>query len=333
MTILLKSPLDMHLHLREDEMLRKVTPHTSRCFAGGVIMPNLVSPVDNATKLRTYRDQILACCETTTFVPYMTLFFRNYSKTELLDVRDEILGIKLYPAGITTQSENGVTDFDSIYVTLSTMEELGIPLLVHGESGGFVMDREKEFLKVYERLAKDFPKLHIVMEHITTAEAVDCVSKYENLSATVTLHHLLITLDDVIGNLMEPDLFCKPIAKTPKDLDALRDAVLSGHNRIMFGSDSAPHPRHKKECCGCAAGIFSAPVVLPMLVEIFERADKLDFLQGFLSDIACSRYKLTPHEKTIHLERRDWLVPELVDNLRPFGAGQKLRWVVTSSSL
>ena len=164
------------------------------------------------------------------------------------------------------------------------------------------------------------------MEHITTAAAVQLVDSYENVSATVTLHHLLITLDDVAGGLLQPDLFCKPIAKTPKDLAALQEAVLSGHPRIMFGSDSAPHPRHKKECCGCAAGIFSAPVALPMLAELFEGAGKLDLLQGFISDIACKRYGLKPLGKTVILEKKPWQVPELYHDLKPFGAGKTLSW-------
>lgn len=316
----------MHLHLREGAMMQNVTPLSAAPFAGGVIMPNLISPVDNLYKLRKYKQEILQSEHTECFEPYMTLFFKEYSREELVEAKDEIIGIKLYPAGITTQSENGVSDFSSVSRTLGYMEELGIPLLVHGETGGFVMDREKEFLPVYQEFAEKFPELHIVMEHITTAEAVQLVDSYENISATITLHHLMITLDDVAGGLLEPDLFCKPIAKRPEDLAALRNAVFSGHPRIMFGSDSAPHPRHKKECCGCAAGIFSAPVALPMLAEIFEDAGKLDLLQGFVSDIACKRYGLQPLQKTTTLEKKPWKIPELYHDVKPFGAGRTLQW-------
>ena len=212
------------------------------------------------------------------------------------------------------------------------MEEMEIPLLVHGESNGFVLDREKEFLSIYQRLAESFPKLHIVMEHITTAAAVDFIDRYTNVSATVTLHHLLITLDDVIGGLLEPDLFCKPIAKRPEDRQRLREAVFSGHDRIMFGSDSAPHPRHKKECCGCAAGIFSAPVALPMLAELFEEADRLELLQNFVSGIACKRYGVQPPEKTVTLEKKSWIVPELCGTVKPFGAGRQLNWSIQEAT-
>ncbi len=329
MRIILRSPLDMHLHLREGAMLQAVTPATSSCFAGAVIMPNLVSPIDSLKKVRMYKEQINAAAHAASFTPHMTLFFKKYSRAELAAAQNEIIGIKLYPAGITTQSENGVNDFDTIDETLSLMEELQIPLLVHGESSGFVLEREREFLEIYKRLAETFPKLHIIMEHITTAESLDFLDKYPNVSATVTLHHLIITLDDVIGGLMEPDLFCKPIAKSPKDRDRLREAVFSGHERIMFGSDSAPHPRHKKECCGCAAGIFSAPVALPMLTELFEDADRLNVLQNFVSDNACNRYGLCPSEKSVVLEEKSWEVPKLYRNVRLFGGGRRLRWSVS----
>ncbi len=328
MKIILTSPLDMHLHLREGAILQTVAPVTAACFAGAVIMPNLVSPVDSRIKLRKYKEEITSASHSDSFTPYMTLFFRKYSRPELAAVKKEIIGIKLYPAGITTGSENGVTDWEDIDETLALMEEMQIPLLVHGESSGFVLDREKEFLSVYKRLAETFPKLHIVMEHITTAAAVEFVDRYANLSATITLHHLLLTLDDVIGGLMQPDLFCKPIAKTPRDLACLREAVLSGHDKLMFGSDSAPHPRHKKECCGCAAGIFTAPVALPMLAEIFEDVGRLEFLQKFVHDNACNRYGISPLQKFVTLEEKPWQVPVLYADIKPFSAGRTLRFSI-----
>jgi len=168
----------------------------------------------------------------------------------------------------------------------------------------------------------------MVMEHITTAEAVDLLDRYPNLAATVTLHHLMITLDDVAGGLLQPDLFCKPIAKTPRDRAALRAAVFQGHPRLLFGSDSAPHPRHKKECCGCAAGVFSAPVALPMLAQMFEEAGCLERLQGFVSTRAREFYRLRPRPKTVTLRRRPWRVPELYGPVRPFLAGQELSWAM-----
>lgn len=326
MELTLTDPLDMHLHLREEKMLQTVAPLSAKDFAAGVIMPNLRQPVDSIDGVLEYRDAVDKAASPYLFTPLMTLFFKNYSEKELLEARSHILGIKLYPAGITTRSESGVRDIKGAYKTFERMEELGIPLLVHGESNGFVMDREHEFIKVYGQIVRDFPQLHLVMEHITTAEAIRFLDTSENVSATVTLHHLLITLDDVAGNLLEPDLFCKPIAKTPQDRDALRQAVFSGHPQLMFGSDSAPHPRHKKECCGCAAGIFSAPVALPLLAQIFEEAGCLDRLQGFVSDIAKRRYRLPEYGKTVQLIKEEWQVPERYDTVRPFYAGQTLRW-------
>jgi dihydroorotase len=256
----------------------------------------------------------------------MTLFFRPYSRQELLAARDEIIGLKLYPAGITTQSEDGVRDFDRIGDTVALLEELDIPLLVHGETDGFVMDREREFLKVYQWLAETFPRLRIVMEHITTAEAVEFLDRYDNVAATVTLHHLMITLDDVAGGLLQPDLFCKPIAKTPRDRQALRQAVFSGHPRLFFGSDSAPHPRHKKECCGCAAGVFSAPVALPMLTQLFEENGFLDGLADFVSANGKRYYRISPPPRQVVLERIPWQIPEQFETLKPFLSGETLFW-------
>ncbi len=326
MKISIDSPLDMHLHLRQGEMLKQVLPFSATSFAGAVIMPNLVSPVDDKEKLFRYLEEITSLCVNEIFKPYMTLFFRSYRKSELEELLNHIIGIKLYPAGVTTQSESGVSDFSLIEETLSHMQELKIPLLVHGESNGFVMEREKEFLQTYDYIARNFPDLHIVMEHITSADSVDFLDKFDNVSATVTVHHLMITLDDVVGDLMQPDMFCKPIAKTPRDREALKNAVFNGHQKLMFGSDSAPHPRHKKECCGCAAGIFSAPVALPILAELFDKADKLELLQDFVSGIARKRYNITPPEKTITLENKAFRVPLLNGEVKSFLAGKKVAW-------
>ncbi|MCP4455977.1 MAG: dihydroorotase [Planctomycetes bacterium] len=331
MSVVLDSPLDMHLHLREGEVLQAVAPLSAAHFAGAVIMPNLVSPVDSIERVKTYHQAIVDACGDAVFAPYMTLFFMPYSRADLLAVREHILGVKLYPAGATTQSDGGVVDLDRIGDTVALLEALEIPLLVHGESRGFVMDREREFLGVYQWLAENFPRLRIVMEHITTADAIEFLGRFSNVSATVTLHHLLITLDDVIGGLMKPDLFCKPIAKTPHDREALREAVFAGHDRIVFGSDSAPHPRHKKECCGCAAGVFSAPVALPMLAQLFDTEDHLELLPDFVSGFAQKIYGVTPPKKRVVLERQPWRVPALCSGVRPFMAGETLQWSVVES--
>lgn len=328
MEIIIDSPLDMHLHLREGDMLKLTVPLSAEQFSGAVIMPNLVAPVDSLERVVAYKKAIEQHHSDQSFQLYMTLFFRNYSLEELTAAQPHILGIKLYPAGITTQSEAGVTDFAAIEATLSLMQELQIPLLVHGESNGFVMEREREFLSVYNTLASRFPDLHIIMEHITTAEAVELLDSFDNLSATVTLHHLMITLDDVAGDLLRPDLFCKPVAKTPRDKQALCEAVFGGHPQIMFGSDSAPHPRHKKECIGCAAGVFSAPVALPLLAQIFEEGGRLDLLEGFVSTHARQRYGIEPPAKKIVLSKSSWQVPAYYEDVRPFFAEQTIQWSI-----
>ncbi len=241
-------PLDMHLHLRDGLMLDTVAPLSAYTYSGAIVMPNLVPPVETLEDVKAYKQRIMAAVPNDFFEPYMTLFYKNYDKAFLKSVADHIIAIKLYPAGITTNSEGGVASFNigEMRETLQTMSDLGIPLCVHGETDGFVMDREAEFMSIYELLATSFPKLKIIMEHITTKAAVEMLDKHENLYATITAHHLILTLDDVVGGMMKPHLFCKPIAKRPEDLDALLTVALEAHPKVMFGSDSAPHPKEKK---------------------------------------------------------------------------------------
>lgn len=270
----LNAPLDMHLHLRDGDMLENIATASAHTFSGAIIMPNLVPPVSTKEEVIAYKERIMKAIGNEKFTPYMTLFFKpTYDKDFLTSVRDEITAIKLYPAGITTNSEGGVSGFDveELRPTLEAMSELNIPLCVHGETNGFVMDREAEFVSIYERLASAFPDLKIIMEHITTKASVDALEKHKNLYATITVHHLLITLDDVAGGMLKPHLFCKPIAKRPEDRDALLKVALEANPKVMFGSDSAPHPRHAKESCGCAAGVFTAPIALQLLAELFEK--------------------------------------------------------------
>jgi len=325
-------PLDMHLHLRDAVMLENVAPLTAYSYSGAIIMPNLVPPVDTLQAVKEYKERIMASVPNDYFEPYMTLFYKNYDKAFLENVADDITAIKLYPAGITTNSEGGVSSFDieDMRTTLEAMSELEIPLCVHGETDGFVMDREAEFMSIYELLAKNFPKLKIIMEHITTKAAVDMLDKYENLYATITVHHLLLTLDDVVGGMMMPHHFCKPIAKRPEDLDALLTVALAAHPKVMFGSDSAPHPQHAKEACGCAAGVFTAPISLQLLCEIFEQYDKLENLQAFVSDNAQSIYGICPEFKEVTLEKRTFVVPQTYGTVVPMYAGEAIAWAIES---
>lgn len=337
MEITLDSPLDMHLHLRDGDMLRLVAP-LSADFAGAVIMPNLVPPVTGAAALQAYSERIDTAMGGIPFTRLMTLFFKSYSAAELESARalPEFFGIKLYPAGITTNSEGGLADMAAAAPTLHLMEDMGIPLLVHGESHGFVMDREAEFLPIYRSLAQRFPKLRICMEHITTAAALQLLEEHENLCATVTLQHLLITLDDVVGGSMQPHLFCKPIAKREEDRSALLRAALSGHPRLMFGSDSAPHPQHKKECCGCAAGVFTAPLALPRLAALFAEHGAADKLQDFVSGNACRLYHLHPVPRRITLRDTPMRIPAAYrsygQRVVPMHAGETLSWSIVPTA-
>ena len=329
--LILHQPLDMHLHLRDGEMLRTVAPLSARTFSGALIMPNLVPPVTDGTMLRSYRQRILDAVGNERFEPYMTLFFKpEYDREFLLPLRNELTAIKLYPAGITTNSEGGVEGFDleTLAPALEAMTELEIPLCIHGESGGFVMDREKEFIPVYEELAVAFPDLTIVMEHITTAESVAALERHDNLFATITLHHLLITLDDVAGGMLQPHLFCKPIAKRPEDREALLHAALNAHPKVMFGSDSAPHPQHAKEAPGCAAGVFTAPIALPALAELFDRHGKLENLQHFVSTNAQAIYEIRPPAKRVRLVDTPMRVPEKYGEVVPMMAGKEIGWSI-----
>jgi dihydroorotase len=324
-------PLDMHLHLRDGEMLEVVAPLSAAHFSGALIMPNLLPPVSDGKMLREYGERIAAAVGEESFERYMTLFFRSdYDYDFLSSLRESITAVKLYPAGITTNSEGGVEGFDiaELSETLEAMSELGIPLCIHGESNGFVMDREAEFIPVYEKLAENFPHLKIIMEHISTKESVEALDRYENLFATITLHHLLITLDDVAGGLLRPHLFCKPIAKRYEDREALRSVALSAHPKVMFGSDSAPHPRNAKEAPGCAAGVFTAPIALAALSELFDSHGALDRLQAFVSDNARRIYDIEPPAKSVELRKEPFVVPERFGTVVPMMAGEEIGWSV-----
>jgi dihydroorotase len=331
MQIKLNSPLDMHLHLRDEKMLEVVGPLTAKTFSWAVIMPNLVPPVKNLEDVKNYKNRILKACEWEEFNPFMTVFFHEgLTRENLEDLQNEILSIKLYPAWITTNSEGWAKDLlsEKSKKIFKNMEDLSIILNIHWETNDFVMDREKNFIPFYEAIAQKFPKLKIVMEHITTKESADLVQQYDNLYATITLHHLYITLDDVAGWMLEPHLFCKPIAKRPEDRDALLELALSWNSKVMFGSDSAPHPQSAKECSHCSAWIFTSPIALQLLVQLFEKNNSLKNLENFLTNNAVQIYNLEEKnlliKKEIVLEKKDFIVPEKYNDVVPFMNGQKI---------
>jgi len=330
-TVKLDAPLDMHLHLRDGEMLVNIAKESAHTFSGAVIMPNLVPPISSKEEIVAYKQRIMEAIEEEAFTPYMTLFFKpDYDRAFLEEVREELTAIKLYPAGITTNSEGGVSGFnvEELRPTLEAMSDLSIPLCIHGETNGFVMDREAQFVPIYEKLASAFPKLKIIMEHITTKESVAALERFDNLYATITLHHLLITLDDVAGGMLQPHLFCKPIAKRPEDREALLNVALGAHPKVMFGSDSAPHPKHAKEACGCAAGVFTAPIALQVLTELFETHGALDRLQTFISGNAQRIYGISPLKKQVILEKKPFTVPADYKGIVPMYAGETLSYSI-----
>jgi dihydroorotase len=314
-------------------MLRLVAPLSAKSFAAAIVMPNLVPPITTIEALKKYTCRIKEAIGDESFEPLMTLFFRNdYTFEFLREAKKYISAIKLYPSGVTTNSQDGVSsmDVESLRMTFEAMSELNIPLCVHGETNGFVMDREAEFGSIYEQFATSFPKLKIIMEHITTKHSVELLERYDNLYATITLHHLYITLDDVAGGMLKPHLFCKPIAKRPEDREALLKVALEAHPKVMFGSDSAPHPTHKKECCGCAAGVFTAPIALPALAALFEKNNSLENLQAFTSDNAKAIYNFTPPQKEVILEKKTLIVPNYYGDVVPMFAGLELSWRIKS---
>jgi dihydroorotase len=329
MQIELQSPFDAHLHLRDGAMLQSTVPTTAAQFAGAIVMPNLQPPLTDRDAIEAYRGRIKAIGGAG-FAPAMTLFLTPEHTPEAIEaVRDAIAAVKLYPAGATTNSEKGLhslLDNSGFLAVLEAMEAMDIPLCVHGETGDFVLDREAAFVPTYRALARRFPKLRIVMEHMGSQALLPLLEEQPNLFGTLTLHHMLLTLDHLAGGKLQPDLFCKPLIKTPTDRAALQKAALSNHPKIFFGSDSAPHLQAAK--AQGAAGIFSAPVLLPALAAFFEAHDALEQMQSFCSDRARSFYRLDLPKRTITLKKSDWQVPKDIDGISPLFGGEHLSWRV-----
>ena len=311
-TLTLRRPDDWHLHLRDGAMLRAVLPETTRDFARAIVMPNLVPPVVTAADARAYRDRVLAALpEGARFTPLMTLYL-----TEATDPADVIsahasgliAAVKLYPAGATTNSASGVRDMDRVQHVFEAMAEAGVPLCVHGEVTRAeidIFDREAVFIdEVLDPIRKRTPGLRVVMEHITTADACAYLRAGGNdLGATITTHHLMINRNHILVGGIKPHYYCLPVAKRERHREALAELATSGFGRAFLGTDSAPHTQANKECaCGCA-GIFSAPVTMPCLAQLFEDAGALDRLEAFTSLNGPAFYRMTPNEATITLEK------------------------------
>ena len=332
-TLTIRRPDDWHVHLRDGEMLRTVAPFTARQFARAIVMPNLTPPVTSVSLAAAYRDRIIAAAGPG-FTPLMTCYLTDEADADEI-ARGFEQGVwvaaKLYPANATTNSASGVTDIANIYPALERMQRIGMTLCIHGEVTDpdvDVFDREAVFIdRVLARLARDFPELRIVLEHITTSEAAEFVqSSGPNIAATITPQHLIINRNALFAGGLRPHAYCLPVAKREHHRLAVRAAATSGSPKFFLGTDSAPHARHAKESgCGCA-GIFNAPQALESYAEVFEDEGALDRLEAFASLNGPDFYKLPVNTETITLERSDVQVPDEIAGLVPFRAGQTLRW-------
>ena len=312
--ITIRQPDDWHLHLRDGEMLEAVLPYTSAHFGRAIIMPNLVPPVVTSAEAVAYSERIKAALPTTdTFQPLMVLYLTE--QTDPADVRQgfangDIVAAKLYPAGATTNSAAGVKNIEAVYPVLEVMQEIGMPLLVHGEvvdADVDIFDREAVFIeRTLSRVQVKFPDLKIVMEHITTADGVDFVKSCEkNVAATITPHHLVINRNAMLVGGIQPHYYCLPVAKRESHRLALVEAATSGDSRFFLGTDSAPHLDGAKEsACGCA-GIFNVSVTLSTLAHVFEAAEKLENLERFASLNGPAFYGMAPNEKRVTLVKTD----------------------------
>ncbi len=340
-TLTITRPDDWHLHLRDGAALKAVLPDTARQFARAIVMPNLRPPVITTELAIAYRARILEALPTDMqFEPLMTLYLTdNTSAEEIAKAKASglIHGVKLYPAGATTNSDSGVTSLDKCTPALEAMEKLGVPLLVHAEvtdSDVDVFDRERVFI---ERnmipLLKKIPTLKIVFEHITTKDAADFVTEASsNVAATITVHHLLMNRNDMFKGGIQPHHYCLPILKREAHRLALVAAATSGNAKFFLGTDSAPHAKSTKEnACGCA-GMYTAHTAIELYAEAFENVGALDKLEGFASFYGADFYGLPRSKAQITLVKQSWIVPDSLpfdeDVLVPLRAGQCVAWKV-----
>ncbi|WPL16943.1 Dihydroorotase [Thiorhodovibrio winogradskyi] len=337
--IRITKPDDWHLHLRDGELLKSVIPATARCFARAMVMPNLKPPVTTVAQAVAYCERILAAVpEGMRFDPLMTLYLtENTSPDEIRRAKaaDSVHAVKYYPAGATTNSDTGVRDPSKVDAVFAAMQEVDLPLLLHGEVTDpeiDVFDREAVFIERHlQQINARFPALRTVLEHVTTKDAVDYVlAASERVAATITVHHLLLNRNALFDGGLRPHHYCLPLLKRESHRQALLAAATSGSPKFFLGTDSAPHPKHAKESgCGCA-GIYSAPVAIELYTEIFATAGALDRLEGFASCHGADFYGLPRNADSITLAAQAWSVPELIsagsDEILPLRAGTDVAW-------
>ncbi len=339
----IRRPDDFHVHLRQGEMLRHVVAATAVSFRRALVMPNTTPPIRTGADAMAYRERICAMAKEELgagmwgFQPLMTIKLLVSTTPEIVReaAKVGVVAAKLYPAGVTTNSDDGVHPADMLILgpVFEAMQDVDMVLCLHGEMPGvFCLDREEKFLDTLRMIAKAYPRLRIVLEHVTTAAAVAAVALLPpTVAATVTAHHLVLTLDDVVGDRLRPHHFCKPIAKYESDRLALVAVVTSGNPKFFLGTDSAPHARGTKECDGGCAGVYTAPVAMEVLAEVFEQQAALDRLEAFTSTFGARFYGLPLNEGYIELVKEPVDVPkELPGGLVPFRAGGKLSWLIQS---
>ena len=310
--------------------MRAVLPFTEQAFARALIMPNTTpTEIRTAVDAAVYRGEMKEHCRRG-FTPLMTIkLLDRTTPHEIIACKSAgVIAGKVYPQGVTTNSDNGPVDMHVLYPVFAEMERVGMVLCLHGEDPkAFCMDRESVFLAQLCEIARSFPKLKIVLEHVTTLQAVGVVKELpDTVAATITAHHLYLTLDDVIGAKLHPHNFCMPIAKRPEDRDALRRAVLSGNPKFFLGTDSAPHTRETKECAEGCAGVFTAPMVIPLLTSFFEEFEALEMFERFTSESGARFYGLPLNEEKIRLIRQPFHIPEVIEGIVPYLAGKTLNW-------
>lgn len=338
-TLTITRPDDWHLHVRNGAILKAVLPHTARQFARAIIMPNLKPPVTTVSQALSYREEILqAVPEGLDFTPLMTLYLTG--STPLDEIKkaaesEHVYAFKLYPAGATTNSDAGVADIRAAYPLFAALEKYDIPLLIHGEvtdDACDIFDRERVFVDTHlTGIVKHFPALRVVVEHVTTTEAVEFVQSAGKLiAATITPQHLIYNRNALLAGGIRPHHYCLPIIKRERHRQALVAAATSGNPKFFLGTDSAPHQTSLKEnACGCA-GCFSAPAALELYAEVFDRADALDKLEAFAAFYGADYYRLPRNPDFVTLEKKSWQVPDLYNEygiaLTPLKAGEELAW-------
>ncbi len=337
----LTHPDDYHLHLRDGDILQKLLPYTAQAFERAIIMPNLRPPITSVKEANAYRERIMRVLpEEMSFTPLMTLYLTDKTTVdEIKKAKDSgiINAIKLYPAGATTNSDAGVTNFDNVQDVFEAMIEANLPLLIHGEVTDpdvDVFDKEAVFVEtILDPLHKRVPELKIVLEHISCKESAQYITEAnESLAATVTAHHLLMNRNDIFRGGINPHHYCLPILKSEDDRQAIVKAATSGNPKFFLGTDSAPHPQSAKEGANGFAGVYTASVALPLYAEAFEAVGALDKLEAFASFYGADFYGLPRNSDTITLAKEEWQVPEShpleSGVVIPVRAGTTLAWKV-----